>query len=111
MIVQEKLPRVKFFPREPGSPYMPSNGSEGEYFHSMWCEECERDKVMSGQATVEDADKDPSLYCEILGRSFRDSEPLPEWTIGEDGQPKCTQFVPLGQPIPYRCENTPDMFF
>lgn len=108
-IVQPKLPRVEFFPDKPGEPYRPCNGTEGEFFISMWCEECERDKVMNGQATHEDADKDPDLYCEILNRSMRD-EPLPEWTHGENGQPCCTQFVPIGQPIPNRCKHTPDMF-
>jgi hypothetical protein len=108
-IVQPKLPRVKFFAGASGTPYMPCNGTEGEYFHAMWCEECERDKVMSGQATTEDADKDPDLYCEILNRSFRD-EPLPEWVYGEDGQPKCTAFVPVGTPIVERDDRTLDMF-
>jgi hypothetical protein len=109
-LVQPKLPRVKFFARPPGEQYRPCNGSEGEYFWAMWCEECERDKVMSGQATVDDADHDPSLYCEILNRSFRTDEPLPEWTYGEDGQPMCTQFVPLGEKIVDRCAHTADMF-
>lgn len=109
-IVQPKLPRVQFYPAPPGEAYRPCNGSEGEYFHAMWCEECERDKVMNGDATVEDADKDPDLYCEILNRSFREDEPLPEWTRGDDGQPKCTQFVPKGQSLPQRCEHTADMF-
>jgi hypothetical protein len=109
--VQPKLPRVKFFAQESGKPYRPCNGSEGEYFLSMWCEECERDKVMSGQATVEDADHDPDLYCEILNRSFRTDEPLPEWVYGEDGQPMCTQFVALGSVVTApRCEHTADMF-
>lgn len=109
-IIQPKLPRVEFAPDAPGEPYRPCNGSEGEYFIGMWCEECDRDKVMNGNATVEDADKDPTLYCEILSRSFLSDEPLPEWTHGEDGQPKCTQFVPKGQQAPQRCEHTPDMF-
>lgn len=97
-IVQPKLPRVEFYPSKPGEPYRPCNGTEGEYFHSMWCEECARDKVMSGQATTEDADKDPSLYCEILNRSFRNDEPLPEWAYGDDGQPKCMQFLRYVEP-------------
>jgi hypothetical protein len=107
--VQPKLPRVKFLAHEPGEPFKPCNGTAGEYFWSMWCEECERDKVMSGQATVEDADRDPGLYCEILNRSFRD-EPLPEWVYGDDGQPKCTAFVPLGERIVERDDKTIDMF-
>ena len=109
MIVQPKLPRVKFMERTPGERYQPCNGTEGEYFHSMWCEECERDKVMSGQATQEQADADPSLYCQILNDSFRD-EGVAEWVIGKDGQPCCTAFIPAGQPIPCRCTQTPDMF-
>jgi len=116
-IVQPKLPRVEFYPNKPGEPYRPCNGTEGEYFHSMWCEECARDKVMSGQATVEDADKDPSLYCEILNRSFRSDEPLAEWTYGDDGQPKCTQFERFVEPREgeqpsqvVRDDRTVDMF-
>jgi len=109
--VQPKLPRVEFYPNKPGEPYRPCNGTEGEFFHSMWCEECARDKVMSGKATVEDAYKDPSLYCEILNRSFRSDEPLPEWAYGADGQPCCTKFWPADKPIPEpRCEHTADMF-
>lgn len=108
-VVQEKLPRVKFFPREPGSRYQPSNGTEGEYFHAMWCENCERDKLMNGQATQEQCDADPTLYCQILCNSFRD-EGVDEWVIGDDGQPKCTAFVAIGQLVPYRCTKTEDMF-
>ena len=109
-IVQPKLPRVKFMERTPDELYRPCNGSEGEYFIAMWCEECARDKVMNGEATQEQADADPDLYCEILNRSFRSDEPLPEWVIDEDGQPKCTQFIPVGQAVPARDPLTIDMF-
>jgi hypothetical protein len=110
MLIQPKLPRIKFFEDKPGEPYMPSNGSEGEYFHAMWCEECERDKVMNGSATVEQADCDPDLYCKILSNSFCVAE-LPEWRYGDDGQPCCTAFVPKGEKLPTpRCEHTADMF-
>lgn len=110
MIVQPKLPRVKFFERTPGGRYQPCNGTEGEFFHSMWCEECARDKVMNGEATQDQAYADPSLYCQILNDSFR-SGGVAEWIIGADGQPLCTQFVPKGEAIPApRCEHTGDMF-
>lgn len=112
-IVQPKLPRVTFHANKPGEPYRPCNGSEGEYFQSMWCEECDRDKVMNGTATMEEADQNPELYCSILNCSYRD-DPLPEWTYGADGQPCCTEFVPKrerGAPeLPERCPNTLDMF-
>ena len=39
VFVQPKLPRIKFITRTPGERYQPCNGSEGEYFHSMWCED------------------------------------------------------------------------
>jgi hypothetical protein len=110
-IVQPKLPRVKFYPNKPGEPYRPCNGSEGEYFHSMWCEECERDKAMNGTAYSEGREPDDDDYCEILNRSFRDDEPLPEWVYGDDGQPKCTAFVRLGSVVVAPpCEFTRSLF-
>ena len=110
VLVQPKLPRVKFCERTPGQRYSPSNGTEGEYFHAMWCEECARDKVMNGKATQEQADRDPDLYCRILNDSFS-AEGVAEWVIGEDGQPMCTAYVPKGDKVPEpRCEHTPDLF-
>lgn len=108
--VQPKLPRVRFFERSPGAEYRPCNGTEGEYFIAMWCEECERDKAMNGTVYREGREENEDDWCEILGRSFRSEEPLPEWIIGDDGQPKCTQFVPVGSTVPHRCDHTADMF-
>lgn len=82
-----------------GQPYMPSNGTEGACFHEMHCANCERDKVMNGTATIEEADGDMTMLCEILGRSFREDE-LAEWKFGPDGWPMCTAFVPMGEKIP-----------
>jgi hypothetical protein len=110
-LIQPKLPRVKFHPVKPGTPYRPCNGSEGEYFMSMWCEDCARDKEMNGTVFREGREAGDDDWCEILGRSFRSDEPLPEWVYGPDSQPCCTQFVPMDQPIPEpRCEKTADMF-
>lgn len=109
-LYQPKLPRVKFYPKPPGEPYRPCNGTEGEYFHAMWCEECARDKAMNGTVFLEGREETEDDWCEILGRSFRSDEPLPEWVYGDDRQPTCTQFVPLGSAIPARCEHTADMF-
>lgn len=93
----------------PGTPYRPSNGTEGECFISEWCAKCARDKVMNGTATDEDADKDPSLYCEILGASFRDGG-AKEWVHNEKGWPCCTAFVDKNDPIPTpRCEHTMEL--
>jgi hypothetical protein len=110
VLVQPKLPRVKFYDGTPGESYMPSNGTEGEFFISQWCGECARDKSMNGTARREGREENDEDWCEILGRSFRE-DAIPEWIYGEDGQPKCTQFVPMGSPMPVpRCPNTKDMF-
>ena len=109
-IIQPKLPRVEFYPDKPGTPYRPCNGSEGEFFIGMWCEGCARDNEMNGTCWREGRDPGDGDWCEILGRSFRD-EPLPEWVYGEDGQPKCLMFTPVGNPLaPPRCEHTADLF-
>ena len=93
-----------------GEPYMPSNGTEGECFHSMWCEKCARDKLMNGSLTIDEADKDPDAYCEVLGRSFRE-DAIPEWLFSLEGWPTCTAFVAMGEKIPPpRCDHTADMF-
>lgn len=110
VFVQPKLPRVKFYPGKTGEPYMPRNGTEGEFFMSMWCEECARDKEMSGTVYSEGREATDDDWCEILGRSFRSDEPLPEWTYGDDGQPCCAQFVLAGDRIPHHCEHAADLF-
>lgn len=110
-IIQPKLPRVEFYPAPPGEPYRPCNGSEGEYFMAMWCEECARDKEMNGTCHAEGREADDGDWCEIIGRSFRSDEPLPEWVYGADGQPMCTAFVKVGEPIQAPpCEHTQDLF-
>ena len=109
VFVQPKLPRVTFAENTPGESYMPCNGTEGEFFHAAWCENCERDKSMNGTVHREGREETDDDWCEILGRSFRE-DAIPEWVYGKDGQPCCTQFVPMGQPLPQRCEHTADLF-
>ena len=88
-----------------GEQYEPSNGTEGGCFIEAWCANCARDKVMNGEATQEQADVDDSLYCQILGASFRGE--AVEWRELPDGTVKCIAFVPQGERIqPQRCPNT-----
>jgi hypothetical protein len=94
-----------------GQKYQPSNGSEGEIFFDAWCCGCARDLAMSQGKPIEECDD--SQKCDILGRSFLkiDHPEYPtEWQYGKDGQPCCTAFVPVGQPIPYKDEHTADLF-
>ncbi len=65
--------------------YRPSNGSEGEWFMSQWCDRCVKDT--------------PSRPCRILGRTMvfdtRDKEYPHEWVhdAGQwPGNPRCTAF-------------------
>ena len=95
--------------RKPGDAYRPCNGTEGLAFFEDWCNHCERDKVLNGTADADAALNDPSLWCEIVNRSYGDG-PLPEWVWGADGRPQCLKFVRLGEPVINRCERTADMF-
>jgi hypothetical protein len=90
------------------APYRPSNGTEGWAFIEGWCARCARDKEMNGTCARESRDPGEDDWCEILSRSFRTDEPLPEWRIGDDGQPYCLAFAASDQPV--RCERTADMF-
>jgi hypothetical protein len=94
-----------------GQKYRPSNGAEGEIFLDAWCSGCARDLAMSQGMPIEECDDNQK--CDILGRSFLsiDDPAYPtEWQYGADGQPRCTAFVPVGQPIPIKDEHTLDMF-
>lgn len=90
-----------------GERYQPSNGTEGMIFIDAWCSHCARDKAMSEGNSVEECD-DREL-CPIIARSMANGG-CEEWVYGSDGQPRCTEYVEQGQPIPYRCPNTPDIF-
>ena len=51
---------------------------------------------------------DDCEVCPIIAKSFAGE--ATEWVYGTDGQPRCKEYVEHGQPIPYRCPNTPDIF-
>lgn len=100
-----------FRPECAGQRYEPSNGTEGSFFHSNWCENCARDKAMNGTIPP---NVEPQLedLCQILGDSFMDGG-VKEWIFGKDGKPMCTAFVPMGeepQAMRERCPKTGDLF-
>ena len=70
-------------------PCRPANGTDGEIFHAMYCERCEKENFdpHSGQGG-----------CEILLRSWVHDIGEPqypsEWVYGDDGRPTCTAFEP-----------------
>ena len=96
-----------------GEKYRPSNGTEGEYFFAAWCRNCQRDKAMREGCDLDDCDDNER--CNIIAATMAfqvDEDGYPqEWQYGEDGQPRCTAFVPDGSAIPpQRDELTIDMF-
>jgi hypothetical protein len=91
-------------------PYRPSNGTEGECFISSWCGTCER----SGGPGKPDDVGEELTGCSITGRTMlydiEDADYPAEWIL-VDGNPRCTAWIPLGDPIPApRCQDTIDMF-
>lgn len=85
----------------PVSPYRPSNGTEGEWFESRFCNLCDEE----APARVTD---DPAHGCPILARAYifaiGDKGYPAEWI--EDGQgPRCTAFRPEGTPSPKDAER------
>jgi len=87
-------------------PYRPSNGTEGMWFDSQWCEHCARDA-----AWRENVNNDP---CEILNLTFaldiNHPEYPKEWIKDDDGgNPRCTAHTE-DPSCPTRCDKTIDMF-
>lgn len=98
---------------EAGSPYRPSNGTEGACFHEALCSNCARDKNMSEGKSLDDCA--PEEVCHLIADSFAfdvtDPRYPAEWIHGADGRPTCTAFWPFGEPLPRpRCTRTQDMF-
>jgi len=95
-----------------GEKYRPSNGTEGAIFTEAWCGQCERDHGMLKGLPLEECDD--NQVCGIIADTYCyqvDDPKYPrEWQYGPDGQPCCTAFVPEGQPIPHKDEQTSDMF-
>lgn len=100
-----------------GKPYQPCNGTEGLVFTDQWCGQCARDKAFNGtKVHIEDCAEDE--LCQIVAMTMMcgstDDQRYPkEWVFGADGQPCCTAFVHMGDPIPpsvVRDDKTGDLF-
>lgn len=91
---------AEYFAKKAGKKFRPSNGTEGECFIDSWCGECARD-----------VDDDCPIVAATFAFDVGDDEYPAEWQYGTDGQPKCTAWVALDDPIPTpRCDQTADMF-
>lgn len=91
----------QFYIKNAGKPYRPSNGTEGEIFHSAWCSDCTKDAATRTG--------DFMNGCPIIANSMaydRNHPSYPkEWVYGDDGQPKCTAFEGEAQTSPNRPEE------
>lgn len=82
---------------EDGTPYRPSNGTEGSCFHAEFCDKC-----------IHESEDDP---CMILARTMAfgiDDEEYPEEWIYEDGSPTCTAFRHESEGEPEPTFNDPN---
>ena len=95
-----------------GQKYRPGNGTEGALFIDGWCAECERDHGMMAGLPLEECDD--NQVCALIGLTYLHPVEHPDypaqWQYGKDGQPRCTDFVAKGQPIPVKDEHTGDLF-
>ncbi len=91
------------------TPYRPSNGTEGEGFIYSFCCQCAHSEHLQPGAR----DTDPA-GCPILDLTFLhdvDDPEYPKQWIQDESGPRCTAFVPEGQPLATpRCTQTEDMF-
>lgn len=73
---------------EDGTPYRPSNGTEGMGFTECYCSNCIHEKFMHTQ-------NHDDKKCDILSRSFLfelGDEEYPEEWVYIDGKPTCTAY-------------------
>ena len=74
--------------KEQWTTYRPSNGTEGMYFQSAWCDNCWHDRH---------AEKDPCKGCQILANTMlydvTDPEYPKEWVCNEKREAKCTKYL------------------
>lgn len=72
-----------------GETYRPSNGTEGMYFTSRFCDRCAHEKWSH---TQQNGDK----QCDILSRSMmcdlKDENYPKEWQYDKEDKPTCTMF-------------------
>ena len=73
-----------------GTPYRPSNGTDGMIFEEGWCAKC------AGLVHVPAAENDPTCKdCPYLSASFWDVDPPRQVWVWRDGKPTCPKFRPL----------------
>lgn len=89
--------------------YRPANGTEGEIFISQFCCTCARSEHLQPGAA-----EDAPAGCPILDLTFIhdvDDPKYPDEWIEDDEGPRCTAYVPEGEPVTTpRCTQTVDMF-
>lgn len=82
---EEEVRAGKVVHEDAGTPYRPSNGSEGDGFMAEWCANCTKDHgALDGEG------------CPIIARtmaySVSDPDYPKDWTHDESGNPVCTSF-------------------
>ena len=93
--------------REPGAPYRPTNGTEGEAFYDAVCAGCRNDDL-----------DNCSIIAYAMAFNIGDEEYPKEWIINKNGNPSCSAFecrytgggMESASLPGYRCDRTNDLF-
>ncbi len=81
--------------REDGTPYLPSNGTEGISFEDHWCCRCKREEKFRENF-------DGEYACNIVATAC--FEQVPEW-IYMNGSPVCTEFISVNTVRTKQCDS------
>ena len=68
--------------------YMPSNGSEGDFFIEKWCMNCACDNQYQSDVIIV---QHGSVQCSIIDDSMLGNH-VDQWRYGDDDKPMCTGF-------------------
>lgn len=81
-------PKVLYqFPQCAGEPFRPSNGTEGMFFTSAFCENCIHEKWIH---TQNDDDKKCGILSDSMIFDLKDEEYPKQWVFDAEGWPVCT---------------------
>ena len=81
---------AKLYREDPDKKYRPSNGSEGEMFQALFCEECVHDAAF--RKTGGEGGEGCDILMKTMFLGVDDEGYPPEWTYDAEGQPQCTAF-------------------
>ena len=89
------------WPPKDGTPYRPSNGTEGCAFYEDWCCKCQHDKPMSEGKDFDCCSDGETckIIADTLAYDVDEPEYPKEWTW-QAGSPTCSKFLSVDDETP-----------